>query len=249
MPITFNTGVSNTTDASATITFTIPGGVLVNDVMLLSLTCFNEVVVTPTIAFSGGDGGWTLVSVNKGTNPEVAFGGGLFSYGYAYYRIATSGDPGATITITGSGSGFDSTNTWWAAAVASYTTVSTASPIDVAGGKSAYTAGPDVTFSVTSPSLNPTFTTDMAVYLGSGAPGTGSIYSGPPLMTSRESIVSDVGIGAVISDSNGPAGRSIVSGTFTTNWQGAAWLTAFTVGLTAADGGGQGPVFTSYRTG
>ncbi len=247
MPVSYNTGVSNTADVSASVNLVLPPGVLVSDVMVLSLTCFNLNILTPTITFSGGDGPWTLIPVNKGTNPEVSYGDGDFSYGYAYYRVATAGDPGATLTITGSGTGFDYTNTWWAAAVASYTTVSTTDPVDVAAGASAYTPGGVVTFSVTCPTLFPEFTSDMAVYLGSGAPGIGGVVTAPA--HSRQNIVSDEGIGAAISDSGGPAGRSFGGVEFTTSNQGVSWLTAFTVGLVAADGGGVGPVFTSYRSG
>ena len=250
MPISFNTGVSNGAHASATITLALPSGILVNDVMLMSLTCFNLVDTAPAIAFSGAGGNWTLVPTSDSSaNPQVPSGGGAYAYVYAYYRIATAGDIGATLTITGSGAGFDSTNTWWAAAVASYTTVSTVTPVDVASGTLAFTARPLYLFSVTCPVLTPNFTSDMAVYLGGGVTNVGDGLNIPCVTTSRENIVSVDNVVAAITDSNGFAGYSAGGGQFSTYWQGITWLGAFTVGLTAADGGAAGPVLTGYRSG
>ena len=249
MPVSFNAGVSNTADTSAAVTLALPSGILVNDVMLMSLTCFNLVAAAPAIAFSGAGGTWTLVPVTVGANPAVASGGGNYSYGFAYYRVATAGDIGATLTVTGSGAGFDSTNTWWAAAVASYTTASTVRPVDVAGSAASYTAGGVPQFSVACPVMTTVCTADWGVYLGGGGPGIGSVLSGPLLTRPRQNIVSDAGIGAVISDSGGSAGYSIGGGAFTTNNQGTSWLTGFSVGLAPADGGGSGPPFTGYQVG
>jgi len=246
VPISYNTGVVNTADASSNVTLALPAGILVGDVMVMSLTCFNENATPPTITFSGAGGSWTLVPVTVGSNPEISSGGGNYSYGYAYYRVATAGDQGATLTITGSGSGFFAGTTWWAAAVASYTTVNTTTPIDVAGGATAFTIGA-LNFSVTCPSLATNCTADMGVYLGSGAPGIGGAYYVPDLTTPRSVVNSDVGIGVAISDSNGFAGFSVGGGAFSTNNQGIAWLTGFTVGLAPADGGGNGIRITGYR--
>lgn len=249
MPISFNTGTGNSADTSAAVTLALPSGILVSDVMIMSLTCFNENAAAPAITFSGADGPWTLVPTSDGSaNPQVSAGSGIWSYGYAYYRVATAGDPGATLTVTASGAGFASGTTWWAAAVASYTTVNTASPVDVAGGAAAAGGSADVP-SVTCPSLTTGITTDWAVYLGGGAPGEDETYAGPYGTVTRENILSGVGIGAAVNDSGGSAGSVIGGGTFTTSTAGVAWLSAFTIGLAPADGGGYGPPVTGYRMG
>jgi len=223
----YNTGATASASTAASVAITIPSGVLAGDVMFMCLNVFTETGTAPSISFSGAGGSWTLVPVTAGANPEVANSGSIWNYGYTYYRVATSGDPGATLTITESGS--SASTTWFAVAIASYTSASTTAPVDVAGG----TETAAVVTTIACPSLNTVVNNDWGIYLGGGGVGTGSTWTGPA--TQRQSVVSvSAGIGAAISDSNGPvaAGSSIGGGNFTTsNGSTTNYLTAFTVGL------------------
>src|SRR5271156_3644385 len=137
MAVAYNTGATGSANNATSCTVAIPSGVLVNDVMIMSLTVFTETSSAPTVSFSGAGGTWTLVPVTTGTNPEISQNCTIYAYNYAYYRVATAGDPGATLTITETGSAAGTT--WLAAAIASYTGAGTTSPIDVAGGASTVT--------------------------------------------------------------------------------------------------------------
>ena len=66
--------------------------------------------------------------------PKRPLPAALYAYGYFYYRKATAGDPGATLTITETGS--PSGTTWLAAALAAYPGASGTQP-DVAGSVAA----------------------------------------------------------------------------------------------------------------
>ncbi len=228
MALSYNTGATATADNSASVNLSIPSGVLTGDMMLLSLTVFTEDSSAPSVAFSGAGGTWTAVSpTDSSANPQTSAGSGVWSYGYAYYRIATAGDPGATLTITETGS--PAGTTWLAAAAASYPGGGGGSPVDVAGGAEAFGSGG---LQVTCPSLTTSAANDWAVYLGAGSPGAGSSFTAPAGTTQRQAIVSDAGIGAVIFDSNGSVGAggtSIGGGQLGTASSGVAWLTVFTV--------------------
>ena len=228
--ITFNTGNKNSADTATSVTLGIPSGVLPGDAMLLAVTCFTQDSSAPALSITGGGGTWNLISVSTGTNPEVATAGSsIWSYDYAYYKIANGADPGSTLTISETGSPAGST--WWAVAVASYTGAAAAGTIDIAGGANAQ--GGAATF-VACPAETTGAGGDWAVYLGGGSPGTGASFTTPAGTTTREAIVSDAGVGAVITDSNGPAGpagTTIGGGHFSSTASGAVWLTAFTVGL------------------
>lgn len=239
MSITYNTGATANADFASSVNITIPSGVLVNDVMLMSFEVFSETATAPTVSFSGAGGTWTLAPVTTGSNPEKSSSGSIYSYGYAYRRVATSGDPGATLTVSVTGA---SGGPWLDVAIASYTGASTSSPVDVAGG--AEGNGP----SLTCPSETTGVANDWAVYLGSGAPGVGGTWTAPSGTTVRQQIVDGSGIGAIIADSNGSvggAGTSIGGGTFTQNGN-SGWIQAFTIGLAPASAGSPAP-FTPPR--
>ncbi len=234
MAISFNTGATASANTAASVAITIPSGVLTGDVMLMFLTVFCEVGSAPSIAFSGAGGTWTLATVTTGTNPENGNNGTLYAYGYAYYRVATAGDPGASLTITETGS--PAGTTWLAVALASYTGANTSSPVDVAGGANASAA------LVTCPSETTATANDWAVYMGGGGVnGSGGTVPGPTGATQRENLASSAGIGAAIFDSNGSAGGSgtSIGGTAsfqfqTTNHPNTGQLNAFTIGLKPA---------------
>ena len=230
MALSYNTGATASADTSASVSLSIPSGVLTGDLMLMSLTVFTEDSSAPSVGFSGGGGTWTLIATtDSSANPQVAAGSGVYSYGFAYCRVATSGDPGATLTVSETGSGAGST--WLAAAVASYTGGGGGSPVDVAGGNEATGSGG---LQVTCPSLTTGVANDWAVYLGGGAPGSGSSFTAPAGTTQRQAVVSGAGIGAAIFDSGGTvggAGTGIGGGSLGTASAGAAWLTVFTTAI------------------
>lgn len=237
MAISYNTGANANANNATSCNITIPSGVLINDVMILNVQLFTETGTAPTVSFSGAGGSWSLVSVSSGTNPEVATAGSsIWSYGYAYYRVATAGDPGATLTVseTGSASG----STWFAMTLASYTGANTSSPIDTAAGANNANVGD----TVTCPTLLTNTASDWAVYVGGGGVNSSATLTGPSGSTSRENVVSSAGIGASSCDSNGSvgaAGTSIGGGKFTSSSGSAAWMTGFTIGL--APPGGAAP--------
>ena len=236
--MSYNTGTTTApAQTAASCSITIPSGVLVDDVMFLAVEIFTEDSSAPAVSFSGAGGDWTLITpTDASANPQVAtFGNSIWSYGYAYYRVATAGDPGATLTISESGSAAGTT--WFAVALASYTAASATAPIDVAGGANAYGA---YGTTITCPSETTGVNGDWAVYLGPCGPGVGSTSHGPAGTTQRQSIVSGAGVGVAINDSNGSVGNSgtgIGGGTFSsTSGSGNVWWEAFTIGLAPAGG-------------
>lgn len=235
MAISYNTGATGSANTASSVAVTIPAGVLAGDVMILALTVFCETGTAPSIGFSGGGGTWTLIpGTSPGTNPEVAANSPIWSYGYAYYRVATAGDPGATLTVTETGSG--SGTTWLAAALASYTGANTSTPADVIGGSQAFnSAGPGT---ITTPSKTTVTANDWAVYLVGGGLTAGSNVVGPAGTAKRQGVFSSASIEAGIWDNGTPlaAGSSIGGGTFseTGGNSGSGWWTSFTIGLAPA---------------
>jgi hypothetical protein len=228
MAISFNTGAKNSANTASSVTLAIPAGVNVGDVMIMALEVFIETSTAPTISFSGAGGNWTLVPMTTGTNPEVATAGTVvWSFGYAYYRVATAGDQGATLTITESGSPAGAT--WMAVTMAAYTGASTSSPIDVAFGNN----GQGTVSSQTPPSGATGAAGDWAVYLCCAGINAGTLGGGPG--TNRESVTSSVSIAARSNDSNGSvggAGTTIGGGSsFTQAGSTANWWSLFTIGL------------------
>jgi len=216
----FNTGAQASTNTSASVAPVIPAGVLAGDVMLLCVQLFTTTGTPPVVSFSGGGGGWTQIGAT-----QVAANAGVWNYGSAWYRVATAGDPGATLTISETGS--PAASTWWAVALAAYTAANTGAPADVNGGAQAAGA----VAAVTCPALSTGVAGDWAVFMGGG--GVHTTITGPAGSAQRENVVSSAQVGAGIWDSNssaGPAGTSIGGGTISTG-AGTNWLTAFTIGL------------------
>lgn len=236
MAISVNTGAVANANTASSVAIVIPAGVLVNDVMLMMLSVFTEVSSAPTIAFSGAGGSWTkIATTDSSANPQVAQNGTLYSYGYAYYRVATAGDPGATLTITETGSGAGTT--WFSVSIEAYTGASTGGPIDVAGSASG-----GVTDLVQCPGETTGVSGDWAIYMGGGgANGTGQLMVGPTGATSRQNTASTAGIASAIFDSNGSVGGSgtSIGGTsafeyLTSNHPNTGLLNGFTIGLAPA---------------
>lgn len=226
----FNTGATASAVTATSVNLSIPAGVLAGDLMWLALTLHTEVNTQPAVSFAGGGGGWTLVSMtNASVNPQDPNDGALvFDWCYAYYRVATAGDIGATLTISETGSAAGTT--WISAAMAAYTGAK-ATQADVAGGASRQGNG---ILNVTCPTLNTGVAGDWSVFLGGGAPGVGASFVGPAGSTQRESVVSSAGVAAGIWDSNGSvggAGTPIGGGTVSTGNSGVIWMSAFTIGM------------------
>lgn len=224
MAISYNTGATHSADTASSVTLGIPAGVLTGDLMILNIEAFTETGTAPSVSISGGGGSWTAVPMNTGTNPEVATAGStIWSYGYAYYRIATAADPGATLTVSETGS--SAGTTWFAVAVAAYTG---AGSIDVAFGSNAQGTG-----SATAPSGSTTQAGDWAVYLMGGGINSGP-FTGPG--TQRQNLESDAFVCAGINDSNGSVGASgttIGGGTWTQAGNTSDWWSLFTIGINA----------------
>lgn len=236
----FVTGTSSSASTSATCTFTIPAGVAPGDIVLVGFAVFCEVATAPTIAFSGGSAGtWALLSpMHTGANPEqAASGGGLYSYGYVYSKQAASGDPGATVTLTETGS--PSATTWWAVVLGVYAGASTTQP-DIAGASVVNNA-----VTGTSPAETTGVSGDWSVEMLLGGVGTTGTVGAPATLTTRESVVSGAGIAAVLADSNGSvggAGTSIGGETWTGgNSSPNNTFALFTIGLAPAGGSESGP--------
>lgn len=239
MAISFNVATTTTADTSVSIAPVIPAGVLVNDVMLLVLLVFTEVATVPTISFSGAGGTWTLVPMTTGPNPAQSTQSTVWANGWAYYRVATAGDPGATLTISAANTSGAGT-TWMAVSISSYTGANTTSPIDVAGGVGIEGAGIGVT--LPSP-VTTTVANDWAVSMYAAGLPIGATVTGPAGTTQRANLLDASGIGSGIWDSNGSftAGTNIGGGQFSAGAGGTDWWTAFVVGIAPPSGVTLGP--------
>lgn len=229
----WNTGTAFSANTSATAAFTIPAGVNVGDLMHLGFTVFCEVNTAPAIAFSGGDGGWILPApLHDGSNPEQQFNGTiLYTYGYYYYRVATAGDPGATITLTETGS--SGVTTWWAGVMGAYPGAAATQP-DVAGSK-----GVNNALNGTSPAETTGVSGAWSLEMLLGGTGTGA-PAAPGTLTTRESVKSSAGVSAILADaaaSAGGAGTPIGGETWTGgNSAGNNTFTLWTISLAPAAG-------------
>jgi hypothetical protein len=232
MAISFNTAASNTADTASSVAVTIPAGVLTNDVMLLILEVFCETGTTPTIAFSGAGGGWNLISVSLGANPEVATAGSsIWSYGFAYSRVATAGVPGASLTITETGSA--ASTTWMGVSIAAYTGANTSTPVDVAGGSNFQGTNVSASFPARTTGVTGDWSVCMAAY---GLPPL-SALSAASLTKRTGGGVDGAGIGTGIWDSAasvGSSGTSIGGNAISGAAGGTDWYSLFTIGLAPA---------------
>lgn len=229
MAISFNTSASNNTSSAtaASVTLTIPAGVLAGDVCIICV-----------MAFDGASGG-TLSLSSTGTTPtaidqaQTAQSGGIVMNGGDWYFVASASDAGKVLTATLSGG----TNPFWDISLAAYTGASNSTPIDVHG------VGTNVGTSATG--TTPTKTTgvsgDWALQMCAAAITNGQTCNVPSGTTIRErTFVS--GVASVIVDSNasvGAAGTSIGGGVFSDPVAGSTdWWVLFTVGLAPPGGGG-----------
>jgi hypothetical protein len=228
MATSYNTGIPWSASNAASAAGTIPSGVLTGDTMWLGFTIFCEAATAPAITLTGGGATWTAPAPSAGSNPEQATTGTLYAYGYLYTAQATASDPGATLTITETGS--PAGTTWISAALVTYTGAGSMQPDVIVSA-----AANDV-LSVAAPAVNTGRAGDW--YLGFQLGGTnGAPTSGPP-GTQRQAVTSGAGVTAVVWDSNGtvgPAGTSIGGGTVHGgNSAPNNTFTVFTIGMAPA---------------
>lgn len=230
----FNTSASNNTAAAtaASVTLTIPAGVLAGDVCIICVMAFD------------GASGATLSLSSTGTAPtlidqaQTPIFSGIFQNGGDWYFVASGTDAGKVLTATLSGG----TNPFWDISLAAYTGASNSAPIDVHGVATNTGTGA----SGTTPTRTTGVTGDWALQMAAAAITNGQTANVPAGTTIRERVFVS-GVASVIVDSNGSvgaAGTSIGGGVFsdpvTVN---PDWWVLFTVGLAPASAGG-GPAGT-----
>lgn len=206
----YNTGVIGTATsiaAATAFTFTVPAGVLTNDVMIVSINVFSFTANTFGMSTpSSGGGTWTQIGTT-----QVGSQGSIGGWGSCWYRIATASDPGSTFTVSWTGTSGGGNQFWWTSDLESYTGFNTASPI---GNFNA-----NVTNAATV--VPPTVTTARAGSWGiqacpTSVSGSGTITGEPA--TNRHVSSTNAGVCNAISDTNGSAGgigSNIGGGTFT----------------------------------
>jgi hypothetical protein len=205
---------------SSGFTFTIPGGVLAGDVMIIGVDAFINSAPTLTISSTGSS--WTQLG---STIPAGA--AGYSAYGAVFYCVAGSTDAGKVVTINNTASG----DPYYTLVFAAYSGARTSLPIDVSG----FTATTSNT-TVTCPSKTTGANNDWAVYVCNAGP----LISGFPANTFYRDEADASGTSTVITDSGtnvGLSGTSIGGGTFTSS-NGSGGFVAWTIGLQKATSSG-----------
>lgn len=236
----YNTGVTgsatNITAATA-FTFTVPAGVLVGDVMIVSLDVFSFSANTFGMSTpSSGGGAWTQIgTVQPGSQ------GSLEGWGSAWYRVATASDPGSTFTVSWTGTTGGGNQFWWASDLEAYTGFWTGSGGPIGNiAQAASNAS-----SVVTPTTNTARANSWAIQTCPTSVSGGGTITGEPA-TNRHVINPGAGVNNAISDSNGSvgaAGTSIGGGTFTLSASSSGAGIAFTIELYT-----QGPPTTTAQT-
>lgn len=229
MTISFNTSAGAGIAAviqSTTLSLTIPAGVLTGDLMILAINTFTFSGNTgQSISISGGGGAWTAL----GSSPyDSGAQGGTHTYGNFFKRVATAGDPGATLTITNTGGSVGGTNQFWTTAVISAYTG--ASDVDVAINS---TGVQPATSTIATPSGTTNFNNEWAVYAGAISVNSSGLVTGIPNSATSRTNQHNSGVETVIADSNGSvgnAGASIGGGNYTVN-NGENWWSVFTLSI------------------
>ena len=233
---THNTGTTATLGQSAhtvPFTFTIPGGVLAGDVMIVGINTFSFPLTGPaTSTPTSGGGSWTavgpLVAAQNGT-------AGVFAT--AWQRVATAGDPGSTFTISWTGGVGGTDGFWWTATFDAYTGFWTADPI----AQSITPTSGAQTAVGTCPSGTSLRSGSWVVQLAPITPNSsGTITGVPPGMTQRQLSNGNSGVSNASADSNasvGAAGTAIGGGSFTSSNATDNWWTEWTIELATVAGG------------
>jgi hypothetical protein len=219
-------------------TFTVPAGVLVDDVMITVVSCITYTSSSPAIATpTSGSGAWNQIATLADSGPS----GGVNEYGTAWYKVATAADPGSTFSINFSGTQGVTNAFYWAAALESYSSVVVPNPVDVVAIPNATTGT-----SVTLPTVTTNQNSDWAVYL---VASLGVVHTGIAGATLRQYIHSGSTTSAEIWDSNASVGAAgTVIGGQTISSGGSDWYAAFTLGLIPKLVTLVGPVYDSNVT-
>jgi hypothetical protein len=223
----YNTGTTGSKSSSAhtnAFTFTLPAGVLTNDVMVVAIEVFTYGGAIPGFATpTSGGGNWTQVGSTL-SSPQGSFD----TFAVCFQRVATASDASSTFSVSYNGTPGSTDLLWWSACMGSYTAFYTASPI----GNVFTIAGVNAT-SVTSPSGTTARSGSWAIQTCQASiSGSGSISSPPA--TNRELSNPGQGIDSGLSDSNGSAGAAgsaIGGGTWTTAGGTGGGGSAFTIEL------------------
>ena len=222
MPVSFNTATSNNGGgvSQASLSLTIPAGVLAGDILLLAVHGFQNVSAVNTLQASST--GTTPVQVS--TQQQSPLASGFWADGAIFRVVASATDAGKVLTASFA----DSRTALWALALAAYTGASGSSPVDVSGGTATGTSP------LTFPAETTSIAGDWAIYLAPFAESTNASFTGPAGTTNRAS-TENGGVGCAIWDSNGSvggAGTGIGGAAFQLSSTAATvWLTGFTAGL------------------
>ena len=222
----YNTGVTGslTNAAAATaFTFTLPAGILTNDVMIASIYVFTFPSATTSFSTpTSGGGNWTQI----GSTIASALNS-FHEYALMFYRVATASDASSTFSISYTGAA-PGGGVYWAGDVESYTGFYTASPIG-----NIFTTSGNTGTSMTAPSGTTALASSWALYsCQAGVNASGGITGEPT--TNRHVINPGNGVNTGISDSNGSvgaAGTSIGGGTWSFGSTAPYGASGFTIEL------------------
>jgi hypothetical protein len=240
----YNTGTTTfiTSGTASGHTFTIPAGVLTDDVVLILVMCFTTATgtITPTLTSSA------TTPTAIGSSPQSCSGSGIITVSSTFWIVAGASDPGATLTFGASGGTGGSY--WFNVGLVSYTGASTTGVPDCQAGTALFSAtAPGTTIT---PSATTVADGDWQVQLLGVGPPSSDNFTVPGGLTGRQAItsVTNAGLLLQIADSNasvGLGGTPIGNTTWTYGSPGSAstWATSFTVGLAPAVTGAQ----TAYR--
>lgn len=219
----YNTGATTNADnvpQSTHPTLTIPASVKTGDVMIIGVDLFGftgdtgiSINISPGVAGNN----WTQLDTLR-----TADNGSLSVHGAVFMRVATSTDPGSTLTFSYSGT--PGTNQkWWDIALASYTGLAS-SGIEAWG-----TSGLLSSSSIPVPSGTAS-NNEWIIYVTPSAPSSSTITAGPSGTTIRQNVASS-GVCCAIADSGSTTSAfTSLSG----NWTAGAasgHYTSFAIGV------------------
>jgi hypothetical protein len=222
--ISYHAGEGASADSAGTQTttqtLTLPSGLSVGDVLLITVSLATLTSSASTLSASSTATTPTqLGSTQSTTSSSVTNNGAL------YWMVVGSSDPGATITFASSAAGF------WVIDMQPWTGADTTGPPSVFGATTTHS-----TVSITCPAESTPVAGCWAVYLASGVVESGTM-TGPSGATQRGLHFSAADVGAAIFDSNGSVGGSSTSiggGIFDSSGSTSTWWAAWTVALAPA---------------
>lgn len=239
MAISYNTGktaIATNVAHTSQPTLTVPVGVLVNDLMLVSISIFTFTPTTPDFTLTATSGHtWT---VQGGGVIVTAANGGLNSLSKIWSRVATSGDAGDTLTFAFTGTPGSPDQFWWDICLDAWTGAGAVDVITQANSGNTQTLGPG-------PTIATGVAGDWAVQICAAVVSGSGNFTGIPSGTTQRSLVNaNSGVNHSVVDSNasvGGAGTTIGGGTFVTSAQALNYV-QWTIGISPAGAGGPTPL-------